>query len=99
MVDVGGREFRPFGRNQQSRSLVECLVFVIDYRQAVFAFIKSADIVGSLRIIGHNFCSRFQQPVNYNQGRRLANIIGIGFEGQAPQGKSLSAELTVEMLQ
>ena len=39
-----------------------------------------------------------EQVVDQRQGRGLADVVGLGLEGQAPQGELLAGQVAAEML-
>ncbi|TND01997.1 MAG: hypothetical protein FD118_2027, partial [Rhodocyclaceae bacterium] len=48
------------------------------------------------RIVGADRCAARQQVGNQHQARRFAHVVGIGLEGQPPQGEGFAAEVLAE---
>ena len=94
-LEIGIAELVPLGGDHQRIGLLECSVGTVAIRQS-FA-VDRADVGQRLGVMNPQIGAGLQQRVDQDQGRRLADIVGAGLEGQAPDRDRPLAQRSVEV--
>ena len=95
-VPGGHAEFLPLGHQYQRVCIVGRLVHVAGKKYGLAE--KAARLVHGHRIVGLYPATGLQQAPDQHQGWRFPHVVGLRFEGQAPDGDGFAFERAAEMI-
>src|SRR6056297_378314 len=89
-------ELVPLGQDQHRIGPVHGLVFVGGKGNVVFDVLQPpGSFFHGLRVVGAKMSARGGQVADDGDGRALAHVVGVGFEGQAEHGQGHAAQVGV----
>ena len=80
----------PFGTHDQRIGTVKCRLWSAHQTQACFISVQTLSFLHGFRVEGTHLGASGPQGLHQYAARRIAHVIGVGFECQAPQGKGFA---------
>jgi hypothetical protein len=96
-VEVRAAELVPFGDDDEAVGAVQRIVAALAQGEAGLVAIELRGGGPGCRVVGAHARAAREQQVHQRQARRLADVVGVGLEGEAPQRERASAQVRAEM--
>src|SRR5690606_5525047 len=96
-VEIGGAEDLPFGHDHEGIRLAQGGLLGAAEHQVLAVAVDPLGLLHRLGIIGLDARARLPERLHDDAGGRLAHVVGVGLEGEAPEREGPALEIVAEM--